>query len=155
MDSAAELKISAETDRQILQPAFQRKNRYQIRQRLCRMLMTAVTRVDQRNPTVLRSDRRRAFLGMPHSSDIRITGNHADRILDALAFCRGADVRGRESERAAAEIQHRGLKTQARSRARLIKKRGELLALRGVRILCGIFTDLLREPQDAVGLVHA
>ena len=86
MDGTSEFEVTAETERQMIEMSFQRPDRQKVGQGLRRMLVSAVSRIDDGNQRFHGSDERSALLGMPHGSDIRVTGNNAHSIGNALPF---------------------------------------------------------------------
>ena len=69
---------------------------------LCRMLMSPVSRVDDRDKRMLAGNHGRPFLWMAHRADVGIAANHAYRICNAFTFGSGAGFcRGKSKNTAA------------------------------------------------------
>ena len=58
------------------------------------MLVAAVSGIDDWNLGLLGGYECSAFFWMPHGTDISITGNHADGIGYAFAFCSRTGIGG-------------------------------------------------------------
>ena len=86
MNRSAELEISADTDRKVIEPTLELTDRHHIKQCLCGMLVAAVTGVDDRDIGMLCGDIGGAFFIMADSGYIRKAGNDADRIGNAFTF---------------------------------------------------------------------
>ena len=154
MDGASEFQVAAETDGHVVQSSFQALDREQVGQRLGRVLMSAVARVDHRNRRVLCSNHRRAFLRVSHCADVSIAGDHTDRICNAFTLGSGTGVCGSESHHTSSQIQHGCLVAQTGSGARFIEESRQLLSLAGVGIFCRICFDILCNVQQFVKFFH-
>ena len=88
MNRTSEFQVAAKTDGQIVQTAFHRTDSQKVGQCLGRMLMSAVTGVDDRDGRVLTGYHGRTFLWMSHRTDVCIAGNHADGVGYAFALWR-------------------------------------------------------------------
>ena len=89
MNRPAELQIAAEADGDIVKTSFQGTDRIQIGKSLRRMLMTAVSGIDYRNPGIKRRNLRGTFLWMTHCADICVAGNNTNGIGYCFAFGSG------------------------------------------------------------------
>ncbi len=145
VDGAAELKVAAEADGQVVESPLLALDGEQVRERLRRVVVAAVTGVDDGDLGVHGGDERRALFRVAHGDDVGIAADGADGIGDALALRRRRAAGGREAEDLAAEREHGGLEAQARPGRGLKEQRGEDLAV----ALVGIG---LRAGDDVVGL---
>ena len=97
MNRAAKLQVAAKSDRHVIKPSLQRLYGHEICQSLCRMLVAAITRVDNRYARKLTGNHRCTFLGMTHGNNVGIAGNDANRVGDALSFARRTRIGGLET----------------------------------------------------------
>ena len=152
MHGAAEFEVAAKAHGEVFKPALAPPYGEQVREGLRRVLVAAVARVDDGHVRAVGGNAGRALLGVAHNGDVRIAGDGADGIRDALAFGNGAGVGLREADHLAAEAQHGSLKAEARTGARLIEQRCEQLAVAGVRKTRRIGNDLVRKVEDLLQL---
>ena len=145
VDGAAKLEVAAEAHGQVVESPLLALDGEQVRERLRRVVVAAVTGVDDGDLGVHGGDERRALFRVAHGDDVGIAADGADGIGDALALRRGRAAGGREAEDLAAEREHGGLEAQARPGGGLKEQRGEDLAV----ALVGIG---LRAGDDVVGL---
>ena len=122
MHRAAELEVAAEADGQVFKAALAPPYRKKVCERLRRMLVAAVARVDDGHVRAVGGDAGRALLRVAHDGDVRIAGDGADGVRDALTLGDGAGVRLREADHLAAQAQHRRLKAKARAGARFVEQ---------------------------------
>ena len=122
------------------------------------MLVAAVARVDDGHVRAVGGDAGRALLRVAHDGDVRIAGDGADGVRDALTLGDGAGVRLREADHLAAQAQHRRLKAKARAGARFVEQRCEQLAVAGMGKTRRVRDDLVRQVEDLLqfggGHVH-
>ena len=86
MYGTSKLQIATQTNREIIQSSFLPQDCKQVCQCLCRMVMSAIPRIDNRHATHHGSTHRRAFLRMTHCDDICIAAYHSCCIAHALAL---------------------------------------------------------------------
>ena len=94
MYGTAEFQVSAEAHGQVVQTSLHGTDGHKVGQCLGGMLMASVPCVDNWNLGLLGSYKCSAFLWMPHGADVSITGNHADGIGHAFAFCGRTGIGG-------------------------------------------------------------
>ncbi len=154
MHGAAEGQIAAQADGQVGDTAEARLKRGQVGERLRRMHVSAVARVDDRHGGGAGCDQRGAFLRMADGHHVDVVGHRLQRVGDRLALGDGGELGAGETDHLAAEAQHGGFETQTRARARLIKQSGKHPAFAGV---CHFFTmgiDVLRFVQHFLNLTN-
>ena len=98
---ASEFQVAAQADREIAEASLQGADRQQVGQRLRRVLVAAVSGVDDRDARFHGRDERGALLRMPHRADVRVAGDDPDRVRDALALGSGAGIGRRKTKYAA------------------------------------------------------
>ena len=152
VDGAAELEVAAQADGEVGEASLAAKDGHEVGEGLGRVLMAAVSGVDHRDAGIPRGPQRRALLRVAHRAHVGVAGDDADGVGDALALRRGAGIRGREAEDAAAEIQHGGLKAQARAGARLVEERRELFPRAHGGVARPVGGDVPREGEQRVNL---
>ena len=86
MDGAPELEVAAQADRQISEPALFTLDGEHIGQRLGRVVVAAVARVDNRNCRFHGRDQRRALFGMAHGDNVGIAADGEHGVRNALPF---------------------------------------------------------------------
>ena len=106
VDGTPEFQVAAQTDGQVVKTPFQGTDRQKIGESLGRVLMAAVSGIDDRNPGFRCRYHGGAFLGMAHRCDICIAGYHADGIRHALSLRCRAGISRRKTKYRAAKIQH-------------------------------------------------
>ena len=104
MNRATELKVTAEANGHIVKPPLQGLNGHKIRQSLGGMLMPAVAGIDNRNARKLARDHGSTFFRVTHGNDIRIAGDHTNRVGNTLSLTGGACIGRLESENGAPKI---------------------------------------------------
>ena len=154
VDGTAELEVAAQADGHIVKAASQGPDGQHVGQSLGRMLVAAVAAVDHGNAGGLFGHHGGTLLGMADCGDVREAGDGPDGIRDALALGDGGTGRIRKAHRAAAQVQHGGLRGQTRARRGLIEERCQLFAPAGIGIFFRIRFDVSREIEDLVELAY-
>ena len=70
----------------MIKTAFQGLNGHEVGQGLSGMLMAAIARVDNRNTGELARDHGSTFFRVTHGNDIRIAGDHTNRVGNTLSL---------------------------------------------------------------------
>ena len=94
MYGAPELEVAADADRHVVESALDGADGHQVGERLGRMLMSAVTRVDDRDLGDKGGNVRCTLLRMADRCNISETGDDTDRVRYTLAL-RGRARSGR------------------------------------------------------------
>ena len=153
VDGAAELEVAAEAHGQVVEAPLFTVDGEKVGQRLGRVVVTAVARVDDGDLGVHGGDQRRALLGVTHGDDVSIAADGAHRVGNALALGGGRTAGGREAQHLAAETEHRGLKAQARAGRGLKEERCEDLAVALVCVGVGVVDDVVGRGDHIVDLL--
>ena len=104
MYGTAEFQISTKTNGKVANRALKGTDGEKVGKGLCRMLVTAITGIDDRNGRVTCRNHRSAFLGMAHGTDVCKAGDNADRIGYAFSLCGRRGVGIGKSEHASTKI---------------------------------------------------
>ena len=145
MYCAAIFQITAQADFHVVCRAAIPQDGNHIGQRLCRVQMTAVSRVDHRHRRVEGRCLGCALTRIAHDDHVGVARNHIDRVLERLALRRRGRAGVGKTNHATAKAHHRGRKRQVGARGRLIKQAAEHLAAAGVGITLGTVNDVGRE----------
>ena len=111
MNGTTEFQVTTEANRKMIEAPFQAADRQKVCQCLGRMLMSAITGVDDRDTGMCSCDHRRTFLWMAHGADICKTGNNADRIGNAFSLGSGRGTCIGKTDNLSAKIDHGAFKT--------------------------------------------
>ena len=152
MNGTTELKVTTEADGNVIEGTIQHTNGVEICKSLCRMLVTTVAGIDDRDLTEFRSNQRSTFLRVAHGCDISIAGDNTDGICYTFALRGRRGVCTGKTQTFAAEIHHSGFKTQPGSGTRLVEKSSELLTVTGVSVFFRIFLDIMGEIHELIKL---
>ena len=139
---AAVLQVAAQTDLHVIRRTAHAQDRDHVGQRLGRMEMAAVSRIDDRNGRIQACRLGCALARIAHDDHVRVAGYHVDRVLERLALGRRGGTRIGEADNAAAETHHRSRERQIGSGRRLIEQTAEHLAAAGVYIALGPVDDV-------------
>ena len=154
VDSAPEFQVAAEADGEVVQAALFPVDGQKVGKSLSGMIVAAVTGVDDGHLAVLGGGKRRALLGVAHGNDVGVAADGVDGVAHGLALGGGAGVGGGESQHAAAQRQHGGLKTQAGAGGRLKEQSRQLLVGAGVLIFNGVCNNILGGGDQLFDLLH-
>jgi hypothetical protein len=124
----------------------------EVRQRLRRVQVAAVARVDDRNGRVLTGDARCSLLGVTHDDDVSVAGHRTDGVGDALALGDRAGRRFGEADHVAAEAEHGGLKAETGAGGGFVEECCEDGGVTEVIELSGRLNDLVSEVENLVEL---
>ena len=126
--------IAANRDNQTLQPAFVAADGECIQQRLGRVFVGAIARIDHRRIHLLAEQRRRAGLPMAHHQQIEMHGvQGAGRIQQGFTLIHAGRT-DRHIDDIGAQTLSRELKTRARARAVFKKQIDQRAALQQVAL---------------------
>jgi len=142
---AAVLQVAAQADLHVIRRTAHAQDRDHVGQRLGRMEMAAVARIDDRNGRIQTCRLGCALARIAHDDHVRVAGYHVDRVLERLALGRRGGTRIGEADNAASETHHRSRERQIGSGRRLIEQTAEHLAAAGVYIALGPVDDVSGE----------
>ncbi len=154
MDCPAEFQVAAQTDGKIAKATFQGTDGQEVGQGLGRMLMPAVTGVDNGNGGPAGSYHGRALFRMTHGADVRIAGDDPDGVGYAFAFGGGRGAGVGEAQYLSAQVQHGSLEAEPRAGAWLVETGGQFPAFACVGIFGGIGFDVIRQVKKSVEFFH-
>ena len=150
---AAKFQVAAQTNRQVIQSALFAADGEQVAERLRRMLVAAVTGVDDRHAGVLRCYARRTLFVVAHGDDIRIAGYHANRIGNAFTLGSRTVLCTCKAQYLAAKAHHGRFKAQTRAGTRLVKERGKDFTFTLVGECGAVVCNAVRKVQQTQGLL--
>ena len=90
MNRSTEFEVAAKSDRQVVEASYFTLYGEQIGQRLGRVVVTAVTCIDNRHVTLHRGNQRSTFLRVTHCDNVGISTYNRNRVRNAFALCRRA-----------------------------------------------------------------
>ena len=114
--------VSHQIDVQVVEPALGLVYGIEVQHGLARMLVRAVTRVDDRDCGDFAGIFRRSFQVVPHYYHVGIVGDHHYRILEYLALGAAGNLRVGKAYNLGTQTVGSCLKTQPRPCARLEEK---------------------------------
>ena len=125
MYGTSEFEVTAQADCQIFQSAKSAADGHQVGKGLGRMLMSAVTGIDDGNAGIHGGTQGSTFLWMAHSTDVCITADNADGIGNTFTFGCRTGIRAGKTEDTSAEVEHGSFKTQSGTGTGLVEKGSE------------------------------
>ena len=155
MHRAAELEVAAQADGEVVEAAALAADGQEVGERLGRVVVAAVARVDDGHRRVHGRYHGRALLGVAHGDDVGVAADDADSVRHALALSRGGAASLGEAEHAAAELEHRGLEAEPRPRGGLEEERRELFILASLAVVLRVGDYLVRLVEQSGYLLGA
>ena len=155
MHRAAVFQIAAKPDAQSRKGSLFVAQRHQVGQRLSRVQMPAVPRVDDRHPRIQR--RRKCSTGdrMAHRNNIGIAADHPHRVLEGFPFGHRRVGRIVKADDASAKAQHRRLERHLGAGGRLIEQSGQNPPPAGAVIVVEMFADIAGKRRDILPFVRS
>ena len=129
-------------------------NGQKVRQGLCRVKMSSVSGIDERNRCMIRSHNRCPLLRMSHGNDIRIVGNSLNRIGYTLSLCSGRARSSCETEDGTAKLQHSRLKRKSGSCGRFKEQSRQLLMFASLPVVFGLCFNLIRQSHQLINFLN-
>ena len=148
MHRPAVFHIPAKSDRQALQRTLFIRKRHKVGERLRRVQMPAVARVDNGAFGIKRRGKRRAFHRIAHHDQVRVAADNANGVFQALPLCNRRIGRVVKADNLATETQHSSLEGHLRTCRRLVKQRRHDLTMAGVCKYRGVIADHTRQTDD-------
>ena len=148
---AAELQVAAEADGQVVEAPLLTLDGEQVRKRLRRVGVAAVTGVDDRDAGILRRHQRGTLLEVAHGDDVGEAADDAHRVGHGLALRYGGGIGVREADDGAPQLQHGRREAQTRTRRGFVEERRQLLSLAGFAVFGAVSDDVLGQRHNLFG----
>lgn len=150
VDGTAKLKVSAETDRKVVEASDLALDGQEVGQRLRRVGMRAVAGIDDRCTRVERRDEGGTLYRVAHGDNVSKTIDDTRSVSYGLALAHRRRIGVGEPDDIASELHHGRCEAKTCSCRRLIEEGCEFAALAAFGILLAVVDDIEREVDNLV-----